>query len=139
MHTEPRRTMYKIFKIVFVVAMIIIATTACTICSEKISLEFNDINLKEKLTSMEKAINQKDEELLNLITRNPTATNKLLEDFSAGELMIKDISSYILTENIIRVQIELELLDDNEMKEYVILIEKKKEGWEFYPSGFINQ
>ncbi|MDD2371643.1 MAG: hypothetical protein PHQ32_06560 [Firmicutes bacterium] len=131
--------MLKILIIGIVISMILITTTACSIGREKSSVEFNNINLKEKLTSMEKAINQKDEEQLNKITRNISSTRKLLEDFPSGKLLIKEISSYMLTENIIHVQIKIDAMYDTEISEYVILIENKREGWEIYPSGFINK
>lgn len=37
-----------------------------------------------------------------------------------------------------RVQLETDMINQNNMKKYVILIEKNKESWIFYPEGYVE-
>ncbi len=124
--------------LITVIIAISIIVTACLSRYKKSELKFNDTNISKTITNMEKAINQKDQELLAEITNNQLTTNKLLKDFPDGNLTIKDISHYMLTDKIIRVQLEIDQTNQNYRNKYVILIENNKEGWELYPSGFIE-
>ena len=132
------RKINKTTKIFLIVAIMAIIASACSLRKEKTGPEFNETNIREKITNMEKAINQKDQELLAEITNNQLTTNKLLKDFPDGNLTIKDISHYMLTDKIIRVQLEIDQTNQNYRNKYIILIENNKEGWELYPSGFIE-